>query len=153
NEFGVTRACLEELARRQGLSVSIITKSNQVVRDVELLQRIAARSTLSIQLSVTTMKARLARLLEPRAPRPDLRIGAWRQLREAGLGVGVFASPVLPGINDGAKDLENVAASAREAGALWFGAAVLFLMPSSKKKFMPFLQEKFPRLARQYEQW
>src|SRR5262245_36583380 len=90
HEFGVTRACLEELARRQGLSVSIITKSNQVVRDVELLQRIAARSTLSIQLSVTTMKARLARLLEPRAPRPDLRIGAVKQLREAGLGVGVF---------------------------------------------------------------
>jgi DNA repair photolyase len=153
SEFGVTRACLEELARRQGLSVSVITKSNQIVRDIEIFKRIAARSTLSIQLSVTTMKARLARLLEPRAPRPDLRISAVKQLREAGLAVGVFASPLLPGITDGAEDLESVAAAARAAGALWFGAGVLFLMPSSRKKFMPFLREKFPRLARQYEQW
>jgi DNA repair photolyase len=153
SEFGVTRACLEELARRQGLSVSVITKSNQIVRDIEIYKRIAARSTLSIQLSVTTMKARLARLLEPRAPRPDLRIDAVKQLREAGLAVGVFASPLLPGISDGAEDLESVAAAARAPGALWFGAGVLFLMPSSRKKFMPFLREKFPRLARQYEQW
>lgn len=153
NEFGVTRACLEELARRDGLSVSIITKSNQIVRDVEIFKRIAARSTLSIQVTVTTMKPRLAGLLEPRAPRPDLRMGAVKQLREAGLAAGVFASPLLPGITDGEADLENIAAAAREAGALWFSAGVLFLMPASKKSFLPFIREKFPRLARQYEQW
>jgi len=153
NEFGVTRACLEELARRRGLRVSIITKSNHIVRDVDVLQRIAERSTLSIQLSVTTMRARLARLLEPRAPRPDLRIGAVKTLREAGLSVGVFSAPVLPGINDSAEEMESVAAAAREAGALWYAAGVLFLMPSSKKKFMPFLREKFPRLAEGYAKW
>src|SRR5258706_4360941 len=75
-EYGVTRACLEELAKREGLSVSIITKSNQIVRDIDLLKVIAAKSALTVNITVTTLKPRLARLLEPRAPRPDLRLAA-----------------------------------------------------------------------------
>ena len=83
-EFGATRAILEQMASLEGLSVSITTKSNQVLRDVDLLQRIAAHSTLHVNLTVTTHRARLARLLEPRAPRPDLRLAAVRALRDAG---------------------------------------------------------------------
>ena len=99
------------------------------------------------------MRARLARLLEPRAPRPDLRLAAVKQLHEAGLRVGVSASPLIPGITDRDGDLEAVAAAAKDAGAQWFFSGVLFLMPSSAKTFLPFVREKFPRLARQYEQW
>lgn len=150
-EYHVTRACLEELAKRDGLSVSIITKSNQVVRDIDVLRQIAARSALAINITVTTLRPRLARLLEPRAPRPDLRLDAVKQLRQAGLNVGVSASPLLPGINDG--ELEAVAAASREAGAQWFFSGVLFLMSASARHFMPFLRKKFPKLAKQYEQW
>ena len=152
-EYGVTRACLEELAKREGLSVSIITKSNQIVRDIDVLQRIAERSNLGIDITITTLRAGLTRLLEPRAPRPDLRLAAVKQLREAGLAVGVSASPLIPGITDREGDLEAVAAAAKEAGAQWFFSGVLFLMPSSAKQFLPFVREKFPRLAKQYEQW
>ncbi len=152
-EYGVTRACLEELARREGLSVSVITKSNQIVRDVDILKVIAAKSALSLNITVTTLKPRLARLLEPRAPRPDLRLAAVKELREAGLNVGVSASPLLPGITDGEGELEGVAAAAREAGAQWFFSGVLFLMPASAKTFLPFIRERFPRLASQYDQW
>jgi DNA repair photolyase len=152
-EYGVTRACLEELAKREGLSVSIITKSNQIVRDIDVLKKIAARSTLQINITVTTLRPRLARLLEPRAPRPDVRLAAVKQLREANLLVGVSASPLLPGITDGEGELEAVAAAAKEAGAQWFFSGVLFLMPSSAKQFLPFVREKFPRLAKQYDQW
>jgi DNA repair photolyase len=152
-EYGVTRACLEELAKKEGLSVSIITKSNQVVRDIDVLQRIAERSNLGIDITITTLRAGLTRLLEPRAPRPDLRLAAVKQLREAGLSVGVSASPLIPGITDRDGDLEAVAAAAREAGAQWFFSGVLFLMPSSAKQFLPFVREKFPRLAKQYEEW
>ena len=152
-EHGVTRACLEELAKREGLSISIITKSNQIVRDIDVLKKIAARSSLQIDITVTTMRARLARLLEPRAPRPDLRIAAVKELRGAGLPVGVSASPLVPGITDGEGELEAVAAAAKEAGAQWFFSGVLFLMPSSAKQFLPFVRDKFPRLAKQYEQW
>jgi DNA repair photolyase len=152
-EYGVTRACLEELAKREWLSVSIITKSDQIVRDIDVLQRIAARSDLGIDITITTLRAGLTRLLEPRAPRPDLRLAAVKKLREAGLAVGVSASPLIPGITDRDGDLEAVAAAAKEAGAQWFFSGVLFLMPSSAKQFLPFVREKFPRLAKQYEQW
>ena len=152
-EYGVTRACLEELAKKEGLSVSIITKSNQIVRDIDVLQRIAERSNLGIDITITTLRAGLTRLLEPRAPRPDLRLAAVKQLREAGLAVGVSASPLIPGITDREGDLEAVAAAGKEAGAQWFFSGVLFLMPSSAKQFLPFVREKFPRLAKQYEEW
>jgi DNA repair photolyase len=152
-EYRVTRACLEELAKRDGLSISIITKSDQVVRDIDILKVIAARSALSINITITTMKPRLARLLEPRAPRPDLRLEAVRKLREAGLNVGVSASPLVPGVTDGDGELEAVAEAAKLAGAQWFFSGVLFLMPTSAKTFLPFIREKFPKLAKQYDQW
>src|SRR5271166_1390316 len=152
-EYGVTRACLEELARREGLSVSLITKSNQIVRDIDILKVIAAKSALTLNITVTTLKPRLARLLEPRAPRPDLRLAAVNELRESGLSVGVSASPLLPGITDGEGELEGVAAAAKEAGAQWFFSGVLFLMPASARQFLPFIEEKFPRLAEQYREW
>ena len=152
-EYGVTRACLEELARKEGLRVSIITKSDQIVRDVDVLQRIAGRSDLAIDITITTLRTRLARMLEPRAPRPDLRLTAVKQLAQAGLAVGISASPLLPGITDREGDLEAVAAAGKAAGAQWFFSGVLFLMPSSAKQFFPFLRAKFPRLEQQYEKW
>jgi len=152
-EYGVTRACLEELAKKEGLSVSIITKSDQIVRDIDVLQRIARRSDLAIDITITTLRTRLARILEPRAPRPDVRLAAIKQLAEAGLAVGLSASPLLPGITDREGDLEAVAAAGRTAGAQWFFSGVLFLMPASARQFLPFLQEKFPRLTKQYRLW
>src|SRR6266481_6549226 len=152
-EYGVTRACLEELARYDGLSVSIVTKSNLITRDIDVLQEISRRSRLFVDITVTTLRPRLARLLEPRAPRPDLRLAVIRKLRDAGISVGAQASPLLPGITDQEGELESLAAAAKEAGALWIHSGVLFLMPSSAKQFLPFLREKFPRLVRQYESW
>jgi DNA repair photolyase len=61
--------------------------------------------------------------------------------------------PVLPGITDAEADLDALASAARDAGAQWFGASVLFLMPSAAKQFLPFLDAKFPRLARRYREW
>jgi DNA repair photolyase len=152
-EYGVTRACLEELVKREGLSISITTKSNQVVRDIALLQRIAARSALYVNMTVTTLRPRLARWMEPRAPRPDLRIAALRQLRDSGIPAGILASPLLPGITDGEGEIEALAQAGKEAGAAWFSSGILFLQPTSAKQFMPALREKFPRLAKQYEEW
>jgi DNA repair photolyase len=82
-----------------------------------------------------------------------VRLDAVRQLHEAGLRVGVSASPLIPGITDREGELEAVAAAAKQAGAQWFFSGVLFLMPSSAKQFLPFVHEKFPKLAKQYQQW
>jgi DNA repair photolyase len=152
-EFGTTRAILERMVEREGLSLSITTKSNQVVRDIDLLERISARSSITIHMTVTTLRTRLARMLEPRAPRPDLRLEAIRQLREAGINVGVNAMPILPGLTDREDDLDALVRAARDAGAQWLAANVLFLMPSSWKPFLEFLEAEFPKLARRYREF
>jgi DNA repair photolyase len=152
-EFGATRAILEKMAEREGLNLSITTKSNQVLRDIDLLKRVAERSALVVNLSVTTVRIRLARLLEPRAPRPDLRLEAVRALNEAGIPAGVLAMPIVPGITDRPEDLDALARAARDARAQWFAGNVLFLMPASLKHFLPFLDAKFPKLSRQYRDW
>jgi DNA repair photolyase len=152
-EFGATRAILEKMAEREGLSLSITTKSDQVVRDIDLLRKISARSSLTIHVTVTTVRTRLARMLEPRAPRPDLRLGAVRKLREAGINVGVNAMPILPGLTDSEADLDALMRAARDSGAQWIAGNVLFLMPASWKSFMRFLEAKFPKLGRQYRDW
>lgn len=151
-EYEVTRSILKQMAAREGLSISITTKSNRILRDIELLKEIAGRSSLSVHLSVTTMNARLARLLEPRAPRPDLRLNAIQRLRDAGIDAGVLAMPIVPGITDGEESLDKLARAAREARAMWFAGRVLFLMPSALKQFIPFVEAKFPKLARRYRE-
>ena len=152
-EFGATRAILAKMAEREGLSVSITTKSDQVVRDIDLLKRISARSSLTVNLTITTLRVQLARLLEPRAPRPDLRLAAVRRLREEGISAGVFAMPIVPWLTDREEDLDALAAGAREADAEWLGARVLYLMPDAWRTFIAFIDAKFPRLAKRYREW
>ena len=152
-EFGATRAILQKMAEREGLKLSITTKSNQVVRDIDLLKRITERSSITIQMSVGTLRTRLARLLEPRAPRPDLRLEAVCKLRAAGIAAGINAMPILPGLTDRQEDLDALVRGARDCGAQWIAGGVLFLMPASLKQFMPFLEQKFPKLVRQYREW
>jgi DNA repair photolyase len=106
-----------------------------------------------VNLSITTVRARLARTLEPRAPRPDLRLGAVRELRDAGIAAGVLAMPIVPGITDSAEDLDALAKAARDAGAQWFAGNVLFLRTASLKHFIEFIGGQFPKLVKQYETW
>jgi DNA repair photolyase len=150
--FGKTRAILEVLSRDRGRRIFITTKSDLVTRDLDLLVKISAAHFLNINMTVTTLDAKLARMLEPRAPRPDLRIGAVRELAAAGIRVGVHATPVLPLINDSERSLNAVAKMARDAGASHFGAGGLFLKSSTRAVFYSFLDEKFPHLAKRYRE-
>ena len=149
--FGRTRALLEVFATEKGRRVSITTKSDLVARDVDLLREVARRNVLSINITVTTLNRRLARLMEPRAPRPDLRLAAVRTLSGAGISVGVYPTPILPMITDTEEHLDAIARAAHQAGAQYFGGGLLFLMPSAKKVFFPFIQERFPKLALRYQ--
>ena len=148
--FGRTRAILEIFAEEKGRHLSITTKSDLVARDVDLLREVARRNVLSVNITVTTLNRRLARLMEPRAPRPDLRLAAVRTLAQAGLSAGVFPNPILPMITDSEENLDALAAAARVAGAQYFGGGPLFLMPSARKIFFPFLERSFPKLAGPY---
>jgi len=151
-KFEVTRAILEEFVLHEGLELGIVTKSNLVTRDLDLLKRISQRNRVSVSVTVTTLKVDLARILEPRAPRPDLRLDAVRQLNQAGVHAGVNCCPVLPGITDSPRDLDSVVRAAAAAGAKHIHANPLFLKPCSAAVFLPFLDKEFPELAASYRQ-
>ncbi|MGA8540561.1 MAG: radical SAM protein [Terriglobales bacterium] len=148
--FEITRAILEELARHSGLEIGIVTKSNLVTRDAEILRRVGEHNRIFVNVTVTTVDTELARKLEPRAPRPDLRLEAVRQLNLAGVDAGVICAPVLPLITDRPGDLEALVKAAGEAGAKYVYANPLFLKPCSAAVFMPFLEEHFPSLVEHY---
>ncbi len=148
--FGRTRAILEVFAQDRGWHVGIVTKSDLVLRDLDLLREISRANVLTVSLTITTLNSKLARLLEPRAPRPDLRLETVRRLCEAGVAVGVMPNPIMPGLTDGERQLDRLAKAARDAGALSFGGGPLFLMPSAQAVFFPFLEREFPQLAPRY---
>jgi DNA repair photolyase len=150
--FEVTRAILEELSLHAGLELGIVTKSNLVVRDIDVLQRVARNNRLFVNITITTMKTDLARILEPRAPRPDLRVEAIRQLNAAGVNAGAICAPVLPGITDAPRNLEAVVQAVAEAGGKYIFANPLFLKPCSAAVFLPFLEKEFPNLAASYHE-
>jgi len=149
-KFGITRAVMEEFARHEGLSLGLVTKSDLIVRDLDLLRAIAAKNRLRIHVTITTTDTNLARILEPRAPRPDLRFTAVKKLVAAGISTSVNCAPILPGITDSPKDLESVVRGAAAACATSVAAIPLFLKPCSAKVFMPFLAEHFPHLVPLY---
>jgi DNA repair photolyase len=147
----ITRAILQEFARQSGFELGIVTKSAMIVRDIDLLKEISRHNKLSVNCTVTTTDADLARILEPRAPRPDLRLEALRKLRDQGIRAGVICAPVLPGITDAPRQLESVVRAAAEARATYIYANPLFLKPCSAAVFLPFLKENFPHLVPDYE--
>ncbi len=146
----ITRSILEVFARQSGFRLGIVTKSTLILRDLDLLKEIAQGNRLVVHLTVTTTSTRLARILEPRAPRPDLRIGALARFREAGLRAGVMCSPLMPGITDSRRSIEAVAKAAAAAGANFLHAGALFLKPCSLPTFFDFVRENFPEQLEAY---
>jgi DNA repair photolyase len=147
----VTRAILQELARHSRLAVGIVSKSTMVARDIDVLREISQRNQLCVNITVTTTDVDLARILEPRAPRPDLRLEALSKLRTAGIRAGVICAPVLPGITDSPRQLDEVVRAAAKAKAGHVHCNPLFLKPCSAAVFLPFLKEHFPHLVPDYE--
>lgn len=148
--FRVTRGVLETLAEQHGFSVTIITKSPLVTRDIDVLLRIATRSRLSVHVSLITADRELARRLEPRAPTPEARLRAIARLRAHGIEVGVNVMPVLPGITDSPRLLETLVRSVAEANASYLGACALRLQSAARQRYLPFIEVEFPHLASRY---
>ena len=150
-KFLLTRQVLETLTGIGGVSIFLTTKSNLVSRDADALKELAKFNEVHVTVTVTTMNRDLARLTEPFAPRPDLRMKAVAELAAAGVRVGVIANPVLPLITDSEQNLEAVATAAKQAGADQFGANVVFLQPAAQRVFFPFLAENFPEHLKRYQ--
>ncbi len=127
--------------------LSITTKSTLVARDLDLLTRISSRSHLSVNFSCITLNPKLARVLEPRAPRPELRLRTLAALTRAGIACNVLMMPMIPGLTDAPRSIEAVIKAARDAGAISVGWRSLFLKPAAARRFIPFVRERFPELA------
>jgi DNA repair photolyase len=141
----LTRSVLEVL-ERFGHPVSIVTKSAGVLRDLDILQRLAARRLVRVYLSVTTLDTNLARRMEPRAAAPERRLSAIAALSQAGVPAAVLAAPMIPGLNDA--ELEKILERASRAGARHAGYVLLRLPHELRQMFEAWLGEHFPDRAR-----
>jgi DNA repair photolyase len=145
-QYRVTRAVLEVLAKARH-PVGIVTKSNLVLRDLDLLAPMAAEGLVKVFVSVTTVDRGLARRMEPRAPTPERRLEAIERLADAGVPVGVMAAPIIPAVNDG--EIETILTRAYSAGAREAGYVALRLPLELRESFREWLAVNFPdRLKR-----
>ena len=141
----VMRSVLEVL-HRTSHPVAIVTKSNLVTRDIDLLAPMAAEGLAKVAISITTLDPVLARKMEPRAPTPAKRLEAIRQLSAAGIPVAVMVAPILPGLTD--HEIEKILAAAWEAGAREAGYVLLRLPLEVKDLVRGWLEENYPDKAK-----
>ncbi len=144
-ERRLTRRVLEVLAAF-GHPLAVVTKSALVTRDLDILAPLARRRLATVSISLTTLDGSLAGRLEPRAPTPAKRIETIERLAQAGVPVGVLASPIIPGLNDA--ELEAILAAAAAAGATTAGYSMLRLPLEVKDLFLNWLRAREPGRAR-----
>ncbi len=149
--FLSTQNVLEAMSILRGVSICLTTKSSLVSRDSALFLELAKHNRVHVTVTITTTNRALARLTEPFAPSPEMRLKAVAKLAEAGVSVGVMASPILPLITDSEQNLLSVAQAAKDAGAKQFGAHVVFLQPTAQRVFYPFVSEHFPEHLVRYQ--
>ncbi len=142
--LGLTRAVLEVL-ERFGHPVSIVTKSAGVLRDLDLLARMARRDLVRVYMSVTTLDAKLARVMEPRAATPARRLQAMAALAQAGVPVSVLAAPMIPALNDA--ELERILEAAKRHGASSAGYVLLRLPHELRDLVAEWLHRHYPERA------
>jgi DNA repair photolyase len=141
----LTRAVLEVL-EAYGHPVSVVTKSAGVLRDLDVLARMAARGLARVWVSVTTLDPALARRMEPRAATPARRLAAIAVLAEAGVPAGVMAAPMIPGLND--PEMERILEAAANSGARHASWVLLRLPHELREMFEAWLGEHFPDRAK-----
>jgi DNA repair photolyase len=149
-EEGVTRRFLEIAAQHRGLRLSLTTKGAVVLRDLELLRRIAERGALNVHVSLISTDAELLRRVEPWAPSPVVRLEVLRRMASAGFDVGLALTPILPGLNDDEGGLDDLLRRAADVGVRRFTSGLLFLRSPTRERYLAFIEREFPRYAPAY---
>lgn len=152
-ELGITRRCLE-LIDTYGFGATIITKSDRILRDLDLLKSINEKTKCVVQMTLTTYDENLCRILEPNVCTTGARFEALKTIRDNGIPTVVWLSPILPFINDTEENIKGLlkyCVEARVYGILCFGMG-LTLREGNREYFYGKLDEHFPGLRRRYEQ-
>jgi len=150
--FGLTRRALELLLTVRGVRISIVTKSPLVARDAALLRSLNERNDVAVHLSMITTDPGVIRLVEPRSPLPHARLRAVRRLADAGVPVGIFCAPVLPGLTDDVTTLRTLFQVARAAGAAFAPGCALRLSADTQAPLVETLARTHPTLATLYRE-
>ena len=145
-KYRLTRGIVEVLSELAN-PFSILTKSTLILRDLDLLARAARRTSVRVNLSIGTLDEDVWRATEPGTPHPKRRIRAVEQLNAAGIETGVLIAPVLPGLSDGADQLEAVTSAAVDAGAASISTVLLHLRPGVRDVYLARLGETHPHLV------
>jgi DNA repair photolyase len=149
--YRLTRGCLEALVDAHN-PFSIVTRGPMIVRDLDLLTEGSRRAEISVNVSVPTLDPTVWRRTEPGTPPPRQRLRAVRALVDAGVKAGVGMAPILPGISDSPEQLGEVVRAAREAGATFVWANMLYLRPGTREHFLANLARDWPEQLATYEE-
>ena len=150
-KYRLTRACLEALAAARN-PFGLVTRGTLIVRDVDVLAEAARRADVSVNFSIPTLDPRIWSVTEPGTPPPRQRLRALERLVGAGIKAGVGIAPILPGLSDDPAKIADVVRAAREAGATFVWASMLYLRPGTKEHFLETLGREWPELAGRYEE-
>ena len=131
---------------------SVLTKSPLLLRDLDLMREIAAVTAISANLSVPTIDEKAWRASEPHTPNPRARLDAVAELNRAGIPTGVLVAPLMPGINDDPRQVQQILELAAEAGATGISGIALHLRGEVREIFMEWLRSYRPDLVEHYEQ-
>ena len=140
-QLRITRLCLKVLAKFRN-PVAIITKNRLVTRDVDLLQELAKFNAVAVNISVTSLDPKLQRVLEPRTSSPEARLDAVKQLRAAGIPVGVMVAPIIPSLTD--HEALKILEACAKAGAQFAGYTIVRLPWAVAPLFERWLEQHFP---------
>ena len=146
-----TRKALE-VASKYGFGITLITKSNRVLRDLDLLKEINQKTKCVVQMTLTTYDEELCKKIEPNVSTTKERFEALLTLRDAGISTVVWLTPLLPYINDTEENLLGILNYCKEAkvyGIICFGIGVT-LRDGNREYFYTQLDKKFPNLKEQY---
>jgi DNA repair photolyase len=148
--YRLTRGALALMCEHAN-PLSLLTKSPLVIRDADLLGKLAHIASAEVFFSITTVDLDLWRIVEPGTANPFNRLRAMRTLRAAGVTAGVMMAPILPGLTDSAASIEAVAAAARDHDAAHLSTAALRLAPHVKEFYMGFISDEYPDLLPRYK--
>jgi DNA repair photolyase len=147
--YRLTRGVVEALADFEN-PLSMLTKSTMIVRDLDLFERLARVTDVSVSMSVGTLDEGVRRVVEPGTPPGRKRLEILKRFADAGIRTGVLVAPLLPGLTDDEEHIDEVLAACAEAGVGFAAGIVLHVRPGIREHFMPWVQRAYPWLYPRY---